>query len=53
MITLMLVLYAFMAGMTAEYTHTKGKSMGMKKGLTIASLFSGIFWPWFMWGMVK
>lgn len=51
MITLFLIFYAFMAGMTAEYSHTRLKSLGAKDGIALVSLGAGIAWPYFIWEM--
>lgn len=49
MITLLLIAYAFMAGMTTEYTHTRQKELGYKTNLKWISLFAGIAWPYTIW----
>lgn len=53
MITLFLVFYAFMAGMTAEYAHTRAKELGMNGNTWLASLMAAILWPWFIIGSKK
>ncbi|RKR65560.1 hypothetical protein C7387_2305 [Yokenella regensburgei] len=50
MITVFLIFYAFMGGMTAEYVHTKGKSMVLSDKLILASLIAAFIWPWYVWG---
>lgn len=50
MITLFLVFYAFMAGMTAEYAHTRAKAMGFSHRIWLASLAAAIIWPLVIWG---
>lgn len=50
MITLFLVFYAFMAGMTAEYAHTRIKALGIKGNAFLASVMAAVLWPWFIIG---
>lgn len=45
MITIFLVFYAFMAGMTAEYAHTRAKEMGFTQRVWLASFAAAILWP--------
>lgn len=53
MITVFLIFYAFMAGMTAEHVHTKGKNMGFRERLFLASLIAALLWPWYVFGDKK
>lgn len=49
MITIAVALYAFVAGMTAEWSHTRQKTMGHKGYLAITSLIAGLMWPVTLW----
>lgn len=49
MITLFLIAYAFMAGMTTEYSHTRQKELGYKTHLSCISIIAGIAWPYTIW----
>ncbi|MGK9174129.1 hypothetical protein KXR87_12990 [Yokenella regensburgei] len=53
MITALLIFYAFMAGMTAEWSHTRLKSLGSKNGIALVSLGAGLAWPYFIWEMSR
>lgn len=53
MITVFAIFYAFMAGMTAEYFHTKLKSIGAKDGVALLSLGAGLAWPYCIWEMSR
>lgn len=46
MITALIVIYSFMAGMTAEYTHTRLKKMSASGWLVLTSIISGVLWPY-------
>lgn len=49
MITLLLIAYAFMAGMTTEYSHTRQKELGYKTHINWISIIAGIAWPYTIW----
>lgn len=49
MFTLLLIAYAFMAGVTAEYTHTRQETLGFKSHVNWVSLLAGIAWPYTIW----
>lgn len=49
MITLFLIVYAFMAGMTTEYSHTRQKELGYKTHINWISIIAGIAWPYTIW----
>lgn len=52
MITLFIAFYAFVAGLMAEYTHTKLTNEG-KDNVTVTSLFVSAIWPVAMWRAIK
>lgn len=45
MITVLMIIYAFMAGMTAEYVHTRLKTMSSSRHLVLTSIILGVIWP--------
>lgn len=49
MITAALIIYAFMAGMTAEYIHTKLTEKGRGSYVYLVSLYLGAIWPVTIW----
>lgn len=53
MITAFAIFYAFMAGMMAEWSHTRQKELGFKNHLTLAALGAALFWPYMLWRMSK
>ena len=53
MITASLIIYAFMAGMTAEYIHTKLTEKGRGSYAYLVSLFLGAIWPATIWRMSR
>ncbi|EKP1132011.1 hypothetical protein P2117_003794 [Klebsiella michiganensis] len=46
MITALIIIYSFMAGMTAEYTHTRLKKISASGGLVLTAIILGILWPY-------
>ena len=46
MITSLLIIYAFMAGITAEYTHTRLKKMSASGCQVLTAIILGILWPY-------
>ncbi|HCO3755897.1 TPA: hypothetical protein N8F51_002435 [Escherichia coli] len=49
MITLFIVFYAFMAGMMAEWSHTRQKQLGFTDGIALAALGAALIWPYMLW----
>jgi uncharacterized membrane protein YhiD involved in acid resistance len=49
MLTLLMIAYAFMAGMMAEWSHTRQKELGFKTHLVITALGAGLIWPYMLW----
>lgn len=52
MITLFIAFYAFVAGVVAEYAHTKLTNEG-KDNVTVTSLVAGAIWPVAIWRAIK
>lgn len=52
MITVFLVFYAFVAGLMAEYSHTR-LSNNCQPDVIISSLVNGVIWPVAMWKEMK
>ncbi|WP_162940857.1 hypothetical protein [Pectobacterium parmentieri] len=52
MITLAIAIYAFMAGMVAEWMHTMLKKAGKTEYPTLCALFWGCLWPVTLWRMI-
>ncbi len=46
MITALIIIYSFMAGMTAEYTHTRLKKISASGCLVLTAIILGILWPY-------
>ena len=42
------VFYAFMAGMMAEWAHTRMEQLNYRKNLVTIALFVGALWPLFI-----
>lgn len=53
MITIAVALYAFLAGMTAEWMHTTIKAAGVKEYLILSSLVWGVLWPVTLWRLAS
>ncbi len=49
MITSLLIIYAFMAGMTAEYTHTRLEKISSPRNFYLTAFLCGICWPYVIW----
>ncbi|WP_261666913.1 L-alanine exporter AlaE [Erwinia mallotivora] len=49
MITLMLVVYSFLAGMTAEYCHDMLTEKNKLDGRILTALVCGAIWPYTLW----
>nr|DAV72816.1 MAG TPA: hypothetical protein [Caudoviricetes sp.] len=48
MITVLIAFYAFMAGMMAEYSHTRMEQLNYRKHLVVMAFFVGALWPLFI-----
>ncbi len=53
MLTAFLVFYSFMAGMMAEWSHTRQMELGINTHLIKVALTAGLFWPVMLWRVVK
>lgn len=53
MITLFIAFYAFMAGMMAEYTHTRMTNLGLDGDIITTSIVSAILWPIAIWKVTR
>lgn len=53
MITALMIIYAFMAGMTAEYIHTILTERDSGCHTYLASFFLGVIWPVSLWRMSR
>lgn len=53
MITIFLVFYAFMAGMTAEYANARAKALVFSERVWLASSVAAILWPLIVFGDVE
>lgn len=52
MITAILVIYAFMAGLMAEYSHTELSKDG-QESVVLESFLLGLVWPVAIWRAIK
>ncbi|CAH3403034.1 hypothetical protein AI2642V1_1245 [Citrobacter freundii] len=53
MITVLLVIYAFMSGAFAEYTHTRLKQSQSSGNIALSAIMLGILWPCVIIGWLK
>lgn len=49
MIILLVMAYSFMAGMVAEWSHTRQEELGFKNHILLTSFFAGVIWPVMIW----
>lgn len=46
---LFVAVYAFFAGMMAEYSHSRLKELGESEDIAATSLTVGLLWPYYIW----